>query len=81
MCADPEVSIRRLEPNVEFLVIASDGVFEFMKSQTVVDMVRCPSLGFNRGRWRNGKRPQKEREPRERGGDGGMFGDRQPKGK
>jgi len=37
--AEPEVSVRRLEPNVEFLVVASDGVFEFMSSQRVVDMV------------------------------------------
>mmetsp|Transcript_42698 Transcript_42698/g.101361 ORF Transcript_42698/g.101361 Transcript_42698/m.101361 type:complete len:1069 (-) Transcript_42698:82-3288(-) len=37
--ADPEVSIRRVEPNVEFLVIASDGVWEFMSSQRVVDMI------------------------------------------
>jgi serine/threonine protein phosphatase PrpC len=38
--ADPEVSIKNLEHNVEFLVLASDGVFEFMSSQTVVNMVR-----------------------------------------
>eukprot|EP00873_Tetraselmis_striata_P013623 jgi/Tetstr1/433887/TSEL_023067.t1 len=37
--ADPEVSIKNLEKNVEFLVLASDGVFEFMSSQTVVNMV------------------------------------------
>lgn len=37
--ADPEVSIKNLEHNVEFLVLASDGVFEFMSSQTVVNMV------------------------------------------
>lgn len=44
--AEPEISVRRIEPNVEFLVIASDGVFEFMSSQKVVDMVRSQSLMF-----------------------------------
>jgi serine/threonine protein phosphatase PrpC len=38
--ADPEVSVVRLTPKHPFFVIASDGVFEFMSSQTVVNMVR-----------------------------------------
>ncbi|KAH8499875.1 hypothetical protein H0E87_015205 [Populus deltoides] len=38
----PEVSMVRLTPNHLFFVVASDGVFEFLSSQTVVDMVaRC----------------------------------------
>ncbi|WCJ23622.1 Protein phosphatase 2C family protein [Euphorbia peplus] len=37
--ADPEVSVVRLVPNHLFFVVASDGVFEFLSSQTVVDMV------------------------------------------
>ncbi|XP_065863485.1 probable protein phosphatase 2C 35 [Euphorbia lathyris] len=37
--ADPEVSVVRLMPNHLFFVVASDGVFEFLSSQTVVDMV------------------------------------------
>ncbi|XP_028759875.1 probable protein phosphatase 2C 35 isoform X2 [Neltuma alba] len=37
--AIPEVSIVRLTPNHPFFVVASDGVFEFLSSQTVVDMV------------------------------------------
>ncbi|XP_048235193.1 probable protein phosphatase 2C 35 [Ricinus communis] len=37
--ADPEVSVVQLMPNHLFFVVASDGVFEFLSSQTVVDMV------------------------------------------
>ncbi|XP_043807195.1 probable protein phosphatase 2C 35 isoform X2 [Manihot esculenta] len=35
---DPEVSIVQLMPNHLFFVVASDGVFEFLSSQAVVDM-------------------------------------------
>ena len=35
----PEVSMVRLTPNHLFFVVASDGVFEFLSSQSVVDMV------------------------------------------
>ncbi|KAL7105098.1 hypothetical protein ACP275_07G023700 [Erythranthe tilingii] len=37
--ADPEVSTVQIAPNHPFFVVASDGVFEFLSSQTVVDMV------------------------------------------
>lgn len=37
--AVPEVSIFELASNHPFFVVASDGVFEFLSSQTVVDMV------------------------------------------
>ncbi|CAK9161926.1 unnamed protein product [Ilex paraguariensis] len=37
--AIPEVSMIQLTPNHPFFVVASDGVFEFLSSQTVVDMV------------------------------------------
>eukprot|EP00879_Flechtneria_rotunda_P007816 GHRR01008191.1.p1 GENE.GHRR01008191.1~~GHRR01008191.1.p1 ORF type:complete len:736 (+),score=253.14 GHRR01008191.1:238-2445(+) len=37
--AEPELEFRHLGPNNAFLVIASDGVFEFISSQRVVDMV------------------------------------------
>ncbi|KDP40066.1 hypothetical protein JCGZ_02064 [Jatropha curcas] len=37
--ADPEVSTVKLMPNHPFFVVASDGVFEFLSSQAVVDMV------------------------------------------
>jgi serine/threonine protein phosphatase PrpC len=37
--ATPEVSIVRFTPNHLFFVVASDGIFEFLSSQTVVDMV------------------------------------------
>ncbi|KAK2982243.1 hypothetical protein RJ640_016373, partial [Escallonia rubra] len=37
--AVPEVSMIQLMPNHPFFVVASDGVFEFLPSQTVVDMV------------------------------------------
>ncbi|XVF38584.1 hypothetical protein REPUB_Repub20aG0114800 [Reevesia pubescens] len=36
--AVPEISIVRLTPNHLFFVVASDGVFEFLPSQTVVNM-------------------------------------------
>jgi serine/threonine protein phosphatase PrpC len=38
--AEPELQYRQLGPNDAFLVIASDGVFEFLPSQSVVNMVR-----------------------------------------
>ncbi|KAA8548550.1 hypothetical protein F0562_000183 [Nyssa sinensis] len=37
--ADPEVSMVQLTTNHPFFIVASDGVFEFLSSQTVVDMV------------------------------------------
>ncbi|KAL3825181.1 hypothetical protein ACJIZ3_021210 [Penstemon smallii] len=37
--ANPEIVVMELTPNHPFIVIASDGVFEFLPSQTVVDMV------------------------------------------
>ncbi|CAN1324498.1 Probable protein phosphatase 2C 35 [Linum perenne] len=36
--AEPEVSVLHLTPNHMFFVVASDGVFEFLSSQLVVDM-------------------------------------------
>mmetsp|Transcript_2317 Transcript_2317/g.5349 ORF Transcript_2317/g.5349 Transcript_2317/m.5349 type:complete len:1111 (-) Transcript_2317:279-3611(-) len=38
--SNPEVLRRKLTSRDKFVVIASDGVFEFLSSQTVVDMVR-----------------------------------------
>ena len=38
--ADPEVELRRLNSSNPFLVVASDGVFEFLTNQRVVEMVR-----------------------------------------
>ena len=35
----PEVLMVRLTPDNPFFVVASDGVFEFLSSQTVIDMV------------------------------------------
>ncbi|GAA0174693.1 non-receptor serine/threonine protein kinase [Lithospermum erythrorhizon] len=37
--SNPEMVVLELTPNHPFFVIASDGVFEFLSSQTVVDMV------------------------------------------
>jgi len=37
--AEPEVLSWELQPNDKFAIIASDGVFEFLPNQTVVDMV------------------------------------------
>ena len=45
VCAEPELAIRNLTPANPFFLIGSDGVFEFMPSQTVVDMV-SPSMAL-----------------------------------
>lgn len=37
--AEPEVVTKQLSAQHPFIVIASDGVFEFLSSQSVVDMV------------------------------------------
>jgi len=37
--AEPEIHRRKILPTDQFVVIASDGVFEFITSQTVVDIV------------------------------------------
>ncbi|KAJ3683857.1 hypothetical protein LUZ60_014084 [Juncus effusus] len=39
VCAEPEVKVVRISPDHLFFVVASDGVFEFLTSQNVVDMV------------------------------------------
>ena len=41
VCAEPELAIRNLTPANPFFLIGSDGIFEFMPSQIVVDMVRA----------------------------------------
>ena len=39
VCAEPELAIKQLTSAHPFFVLGSDGIFEFMPSQTVVDMV------------------------------------------
>ncbi len=39
MYAEPEVLIKTIEPKDRFIVVASDGVFEFISNQMVVDIV------------------------------------------
>lgn len=39
VCAEPEVEVRQLSASNPFLVVASDGVFEFLTNQEVVNMV------------------------------------------
>lgn len=39
MFAEPEVVTKQLSAQHPFIIIASDGVFEFLSSQSVVDMV------------------------------------------
>ena len=56
--AEPEMQYRLLGPNDAFMVIASDGVFEFLPSQSVVDMVREGEWGggrFKAGRGGGGR--------------------------
>eukprot|EP01029_Cantina_marsupialis_P026482 TRINITY_DN7145_c0_g1_i1.p1 TRINITY_DN7145_c0_g1~~TRINITY_DN7145_c0_g1_i1.p1 ORF type:complete len:1039 (-),score=269.75 TRINITY_DN7145_c0_g1_i1:137-3253(-) len=38
--ATPELLTKRLTPEDKYIVIASDGIFEFISSQTVMDMVK-----------------------------------------
>ena len=38
VCAEPEIFERKLDPSCKAIIIASDGVFEFLSSQTVLDM-------------------------------------------
>lgn len=44
--ANPEIVVLELTQNHPFFVLASDGVFEFISSQTVVDMVRYLTLSL-----------------------------------
>ncbi|CAL9116466.1 unnamed protein product [Musa acuminata var. zebrina] len=37
----PELKVVKLTANHSFFVVASDGVFDFLSSQAVVDMVSC----------------------------------------
>ena len=39
--AVPEIKVVKITDNHSFFVIASDGVFQFLSSQAVVDMVRA----------------------------------------
>ena len=41
--ADPEIASGSVSADTPFIVLASDGVFEFMQDQTVVDLV-CPCM-------------------------------------
>jgi serine/threonine protein phosphatase PrpC len=38
--AEPETVMRLLQPGMRVVVLASDGVFEFLKNQAVIDLVR-----------------------------------------
>jgi len=50
VCAEPEVEIRQISADNPFLVIASDGVFEFLSDQDVVNMVpSSPKPSTNSG--------------------------------
>ena len=44
VCAEPEILTKELTKNDEILVIASDGIFEFLTNQAVIDMcAECQS--------------------------------------
>jgi hypothetical protein len=77
--AEPEIEGVGLMPADAFLVIASDGVFEFLSSQSVVDMVGGPGGGVRGFEERlqgglNGPRTEGERSRRGSGGGGGGGG-------
>lgn len=40
MTAEPEILCKGLNPHDKFIIVASDGVFEFLTSQNVVDIVK-----------------------------------------
>lgn len=44
VCADPEIEVVDLLPSHLFLVLASDGVFEFMSNDDVVQLVRAAPI-------------------------------------
>lgn len=44
VCAEPEVEVQQLTSEHPFMVIASDGVFEFLTNQEVINMVSPLSL-------------------------------------
>ena len=44
VCADPEVEVVELQLQHQFLVLASDGVFEFMSNDDVVQLVGRSTL-------------------------------------
>ena len=46
--AEPEVLAMELTPNHPFIVLASDGVWEFLTSQDVVDVVSCFGCGLEK---------------------------------
>ena len=48
VCAEPEVEVRQLTPENPFMVIASDGVFEFLTNQEVINMVSSIHKAFQR---------------------------------
>ncbi len=45
MIADPEIQVAKLSGSERFIIVASDGVWEFISSQQAVDLV-----GEGRGR-------------------------------
>ncbi len=47
MIADPEITIVKLQHDQPFVILATDGVWEFMSSQKAVDIVSWAS------RWRS----------------------------
>lgn len=40
VCADPEIEVVELTAPCVFLVLASDGVFEFLSNDDVIQLVR-----------------------------------------
>ncbi len=68
MFAEPEVVIKQLTADHPFLVIASDGVWEFLTSQSVIDMVGVRQGGRQqqRGRQQRERRGRQQREQRGR---------------
>jgi hypothetical protein len=50
VCAVPEILLWEISPQDKFAVIASDGVFEFLTSQTVISLFAL-FIAFHNALW------------------------------
>jgi serine/threonine protein phosphatase PrpC len=55
--AEPECLVKEITPETECIVLASDGVFEFLSSQRVIDIVRFSTAVSLMGLWSAAVKP------------------------